>query len=95
MRHCFRIVAVPDPQTLPRIMGIFAQRTLLPTMLSSQLRGGMLHIETALDDLDAPTAAIIAAKLGEGVLIASVVCDPADEAMGASGATIPNAIAAA
>ena len=95
MRHCFRIVADPDPQTLPRIMGIFAQRTLVPTTLSSQLRGGMLHIETALDDLDAPPAAIIAAKLGEGVLVESVVCDPADEAMGASDAAMPNEIAAA
>jgi hypothetical protein len=76
-------------------MGIFAQRTLVPTTLSSQLRSGMLHIETALDDLDAPTVAIIAAKLGEGVLVASVVCDPADEAMGASGAAMPNAVAAA
>lgn len=76
-------------------MGVFAQRTLVPTTLSSQLRGGMLHIETALDDLDAPTATIIAAKLCESVLVASVVCDPADEAMGASDAAMPNEIAAA
>lgn len=84
MRHCFRIVAVPDPQTLPRIMGIFAQRTLVPAMLSSQLHGGMLHIETALDDLDAPTAAIVTAKLCEAVLVTSVCCDPADGICGGS-----------
>ena len=76
-------------------MGIFAQRTLVPTTLSSQLRSGMLHIETALDELDAPTAAIIAAKLGEGVLVASVVCDPANEAVPASDAAMPNTVAAA
>jgi hypothetical protein len=66
-------------------MGVFAQRTLVPTALSSQLRSGMLHIETALDDLDAQTAAIIAAKLAEGVLVASVVCDSVDEAVRAHG----------
>lgn len=78
MRTLFRIVAVPDPQTLPRILGIFAQRTLVPATLSSQRRRGMLHIEAALDDLDAPTAAIIAAKLCESVPVASAVCDSMD-----------------
>jgi hypothetical protein len=92
VRHCFRIVAVPDPQTLPRIMGIFAQRTLVPTTLSSQLRGGMLHIETALNDLDAPTAAIIAAKLCESVLVAAAVCESENAS---TGAAAPDAIVAA
>ena len=80
MSHCFRIVAVPDPQTLPRIAGIFAQRSLIPSMMSAQLRGGLIHIETALDDLDAQTAVIIAAKLRESVLVASAVCEPANKA---------------
>lgn len=75
MRTLFRIVAVPDPQTLPRILGVFAQRTLVPSTLSSRQRHGMLHIEAALDDLAAPTAAIIAAKLCESVMVASAVCD--------------------
>ncbi|MBU0826020.1 MAG: hypothetical protein KKA44_00090 [Alphaproteobacteria bacterium] len=79
MSHYFRIVAVPDPQTLPRIAGIFAQRSLIPSMVSAQLRGGLFNIEVALDDLDAQTAAIITAKLRESVLIASAVCDPADK----------------
>ncbi len=76
-------------------MGIFAQRTLVPTMLSSQLGTGMLHIETALDDLDAPTAAIITAKLCESVLVASAVCDSADATTSARGAAAPEEIAAA
>ena len=80
MSHYFRIVAVPDPQTLPRIAGIFAQRSLIPSMVSAQLRGGLFNIEVALDDLDAQTAAIITAKLRESVLIASAVCDLADKA---------------
>lgn len=83
MSHYFRIAAVPDPQTLPRIMGVFAQRSLVPSMMSVRLQGGQLLIETALDDLDVRTAAIIAAKLREGVLIASAVCDPEDNATSA------------
>ncbi|WP_428631766.1 hypothetical protein [Sphingopyxis sp.] len=75
MRQVFRIVAVPDPQTLPRIIAIFAQRSLVPTTMSSHRHSAMLHIEIELDHLDPPIAAIIAAKLGEGVLIDSVVCD--------------------
>jgi acetolactate synthase regulatory subunit len=76
MRQRFRIVAVPDPQTLPRILGLFAQRSLVPATMSAQQHGDLLHIETALDDLDAPTAAIIAAKLCESVLVASAICWP-------------------
>ncbi len=78
MRRRFGIVAVPDPQTLPRILGIFSQRALIPATLSAELRRGLLHIETALDDLDASTAAMIAAKLHESVLVASVVCESAE-----------------
>lgn len=83
MSHYFRIAAVPDPQTLPRIMGVFAQRSLIPSMMSVQLRGGLIHIEAALDDLDAQTAVIIAAKLRENVLVASAVCVTEDKATSA------------
>lgn len=76
MRRRFRIVAVPDPQTLPRILGLFAQRSLVPATMSAQRHGDLLHIETALDGLDAPTAAIITAKLSESVLVASALCWP-------------------
>ncbi|WP_137751412.1 hypothetical protein [Sphingopyxis sp. L1A2A] len=80
MRRRFRITACPDPQTLPRIIGVFAQRSLVPAMMSAQRHGDMLHIEAHLDDLDPAIADIIAAKLGEAVLVASAICDPADGA---------------
>jgi hypothetical protein len=94
VRRHFRIVAAPDPQTLPRIMGVFAQRTLVPTTLSARRRRGMLHIDAALDDLDASTAAIIAAKLAASVLVESAICDAADAATSAR-CTSAAAIAAA
>lgn len=61
-------------------MGVFAQRTLVPATLSARRRRGMLHIDAALDDLDAPTAAIVAAKLAASVLVESAVCDAAEAA---------------
>lgn len=77
MSRLFRIAALPDPQTLPRIVGIFAQRSLVPTHISCDRRGDMLHIEARLDDLDPAVAAIIAAKLGEAVLVLSATGHPA------------------
>ena len=79
MRQRFRIVAAADPQTLPRIMGVFSQRALIPATMSAELRGDLVHIDTALDDLDALTAAIVIEKLRASVLVASAVCDPADQ----------------
>lgn len=94
MRQHFRIVAAPDPQTLPRIIGIFSQRSLIPSTMTAALRGGLLHIEATLDDLDAPTAAIIAAKFCESVLVASAICDAADATTDARGLATAKAIAA-
>jgi hypothetical protein len=95
VRRRFRIVAYPDPQTLPRIMGVFAQRSLIPATLAAQLRDGMFHVEAGLDDLDPQAAAIVTAKLCEGVLVASVHCDTAEDAGEDHGAAAPTIIAAA
>jgi len=95
VRRRFRIVAVPDPQTLPRIIGIFAQRSLIPSTMAVKLRGDQLDIETTLDDLDAPTSAMIAAKLAESVLVASVVCESAGAKSNTRPAPMPHSIAAA
>ena len=65
-------------------MGIFSQRALIPATMSAELRGDLVHIDTALDDLDALTAAIVAEKLRESVLVTSAVCDPADQAAAAT-----------
>ncbi|MBJ7437841.1 MAG: hypothetical protein JHD35_02290 [Sphingopyxis sp.] len=95
MSHWFRIVAFPDPQTLPRVIGIFAQRSLIPAAMSSHLRGEMLHIEARLDDLDPPIAAIVVAKLREVVLVADAEVDAATAATDPAGSTVSAARAAA
>ena len=79
MRRRFRIIATPDPQSLPRIIGVFAQRSLIPAILSARRQGDVLHIAADFDDLDPTMASIIAGKLCETVLVAEVSCDPVDD----------------
>ena len=69
-------------------MGVFAQRTLVPATLSARRQRGVLHIDAAFDDLDAPTAAIVAAKLAASVLVESAVCDAATSARCTTASTI-------
>ena len=95
MTRLFRIVAYPDPQTLPRIIGVFAQRSLIPATLAARLCDGMVQIEVGFDDLDPATAAIVTAKLHEAVLVASARCDVMEDAEdGCGAAATPTAAAA-
>ncbi|MBL0915381.1 MAG: hypothetical protein IBJ13_07650 [Sphingopyxis sp.] len=63
--HRFRIDAIPDPQSLPRIAGFFAQRAMIPAMLRMRILRQHMRVEVTIDGLDAAQAAVIAAKLGE------------------------------
>lgn len=63
--HRFRIDAVLDPQTLPRIAGLFAQRALVPAMMRMRVLRGHMRVEVKVAGLGAAHAAVIAAKLGE------------------------------
>ncbi len=63
--HRFRIDAIPDPQSLPRITGFFAQRAMIPAMLRMRILRQHMRVEVTIDGLDAAQAAVIAAKLGE------------------------------
>ena len=73
MRHAFRIVAAADPQALPRIVGFFAQRWLVPDCLSSHREGERLKVELEID-VEPALADIMAARLREMVLISDVDC---------------------
>lgn len=74
MTHAFRIVARCDPQALPRIVGLFAQRSLVPEQMTARLSGGMLHVAVVIADIEPALADLLAAKLGEAVLVESVGC---------------------
>lgn len=67
--HRFRLEAVPDPQSLLRIVNFFAQRALVPSAVSARTMSGHMRVEIVVAGLGAEQAAIIAAKLGEVVAI--------------------------
>lgn len=63
--HRFRIEAIPDPQSLPRIAGFFAQRAMIPSTMRMRMLRQHMRVEVTVDGLTAAQAAVIAAKLGE------------------------------
>ncbi|OHD06396.1 hypothetical protein [Sphingopyxis sp. RIFCSPHIGHO2_12_FULL_65_19] len=63
--HRFRIDAILDPQSLLRVTGHFAQRSIVPSEMTMQLLPDHMRIEVIVRDLDPRQAATIAAKLGE------------------------------
>ena len=63
--HRFRIDAIPDPQSLPRIAGFFAQRAMIPSAMRMRMLRQHMRVEVTVDSLTAAQAAVIAAKLGE------------------------------
>lgn len=67
--HRFRIDAILDPQSLLRVTGHFAQRSIVPSEMTMQVLPGHMRIEVVVRDLDPRQAATIAAKLGEVVAV--------------------------
>lgn len=67
--HRFCLDAVPDPQSLPRIVNFFAQRALVPSAVVMHAQPGRLRIEIVVAGLGAAQSAVIAAKLGEVVAV--------------------------
>ncbi|MBN8846271.1 MAG: hypothetical protein J0H88_23790 [Sphingomonadales bacterium] len=67
----FDIVALADPQTLPRVLGCFAQRWLVPDRVVARREGDAVHIRLELAEIDEGTAAIVLAKLCEAVMVES------------------------
>lgn len=67
--HRFRIDAILDPQSLPRIAGAFAQRAIVPATVRMRMLRRHMRIEVIVHGLETPQAAIIAAKLHEVVAV--------------------------
>jgi len=67
--HRFRIDAILDPHSLPRVTGFFAQRAIMPSAMQMQVERGRMCIEVTVEGLGDAQAAIIAAKLHEAVTV--------------------------
>lgn len=75
----FTIDAIVDPQSLARVVDCFALRAIVPVTTDMRVSGDRMRIEIVVADLAAQQAAIIAAKLGEAVVVFDVrLCQLAD-----------------
>ncbi|MDO9370117.1 MAG: hypothetical protein Q7T68_16250 [Sphingopyxis sp.] len=73
--HRFRIDAILDPHSLPRVAGFFAQRSIMPSAMRMQVEHGQMRIEVTVEGLGAGQAAMIAAKLHEAVTVIGAELD--------------------
>lgn len=67
--HRFRIDAILDPQSLPRVANYFAQRSIVPDAIAMRVLATHMRIEVTVAGLAQSQADIIAAKLGEVVAV--------------------------
>jgi acetolactate synthase small subunit len=65
----FEIWMQDDPQALLRVVGLFAQRSLVPEALTAQRADDRLRVTTEVSGIDAGGADILVARLREAVLV--------------------------
>ena len=58
--HCFSVLAAPDASVMPRVLGLFAKRGIVPARFHGGAAGDELAIDVQVRGLDAGTAAHIA-----------------------------------
>ncbi len=68
----FVVHAVPDMQTLPRVINYFAQLGMVPTRVEARREGERMAISIEQSGLDTRRAAVIAEKMRSSVLIETV-----------------------
>ena len=71
MEH-FRIHAIDDPQSLPRVLEFFAQRAITPTRVAMVREDRGLMIDIEVEGLSPTVAAVIAAKLAAAWLVVGI-----------------------
>ncbi|QNO25649.1 hypothetical protein EEB18_012665 [Sphingopyxis sp. OPL5] len=68
MSQRFEIWVQDDPQALLRVVGLFAQRSLIPETMTVRRADDTLHV-ALVAELDAARADILVARLREGVMV--------------------------
>ncbi len=71
---CFSITALPEPGTLPRLIGTFAQRSMVPARWHGVLTpDGELQVDVQVDELAQEKAELVAAKLRAQIGVRTVL----------------------
>lgn len=61
----FEVEAMTDPQSLSRVIGYFAQRSIVPTEVAVKVAGEVMHIAIIVTDLSTEHAHIIEGKISQ------------------------------
>ncbi|MDK2757308.1 MULTISPECIES: hypothetical protein [Blastomonas] len=75
----FELEAMIDPQSLLRVLGYFAQRSVVPDALQMRVGDDKMTISLTVSDLARAHALIVAAKLEQIVLVQSVRLDELEQ----------------
>lgn len=68
----FAVRAFADPQTLPRVIGYFAQIAVIPTAVAARWTGERMSVRIQAGDLSSLQARIIAEKMRGLALVVAV-----------------------
>jgi hypothetical protein len=68
-RKVFGVKALVDAEALPRILGVFAQRNIVPAEMSCSRAGAYLLINLEIEALPLDTAEALLAKLRQLLLV--------------------------
>ena len=68
----FQVIAEADPQVLLRVLGLFAQRSIVPSDVAMTTNGVRMHIKLQQIGLSQSSAAIISEKLRSIPLVETV-----------------------
>jgi hypothetical protein len=60
---CYAVLAAPEPDVLPRIVGEFARRGIVPIRLDAVAAQAALTVDVEVGTLDAQAAAHVAERL--------------------------------
>jgi len=70
---CFSVHAEAEPGVMPRVIGLFAKRGMVPTSWHSRVIAGELTIDVQMRGLDGATAAYIGACLRQVISVTAVL----------------------
>lgn len=71
--YCFSVLAAPDASVMPRVLGLFAKRGIVPARFHGDTVGNELAVDVQVRGLDPDTAAHVAECLRAMVAVERVL----------------------
>lgn len=75
----FHVIALADPESLPRIIAQFAKRSSVPASVGMSRADGMLRISVVADDLSVRDLELLAATLSSAPLVQELTMTAVEE----------------